>query len=92
MSDSLSNKGWARIQLEFLWLSRLKEAHQSFFAAAAKSYEALKEQEQSLLSSLDSAFAAKRAAQLEAAALGEYTRVLKIFTRLTAEGILPPTD
>ncbi len=88
MPDSLSN-GPTRIQLETIWYSRVKQARERYYAAVGKSRAALKGRQQSLLSSPDGALAVRQSARLEAAALREYRRLLKIFMELVADGKVP---
>ncbi len=91
MPDSRSS--WARrIQLEALWRSRVREARERYTTAAGRTWAVLEEWEQSLLPSPDGAFIVRRSAELEATALSEYVRVLKVFTELVAHGKVPPPE
>jgi hypothetical protein len=86
------SNGPERIQLETIWYSRVKQARERYYAAAKNTSAAVEERQNSLLSSPDGVFVVRQAARVEAAALREYGRLLKIFRGLVADGKVPPPE
>lgn len=91
MPDNLSN-GPTRIQLETIWCSRVKQARWRYYQAAGKTSAAREGLQKSLLSGPDCALVVRQAARVEAGALREYGRLLKIYTQLIVHGTVPPPD
>ena len=79
-----------RQDLEALWGARLKDAEENVRSARAACKEGLAMQAH--IPFPDGSSAYRRALRDEVLTIREYMRVLRIFTSLKIDGIMPPED
>ena len=82
----------ARRELERTWATKLTEARVRYHHAAASYHMLSEEYHQSLISGPDGTEAIRKAHREEAAALREYTRVVRIFTDVVRKGRTPAEE
>ncbi len=80
----------SRTALEDLWRERLRQASDRYTLALAQSGKLLAEANLGLSELPDFAEALRRCRFVEAAAREEYMRILRIFTDLTLNRVMPP--
>jgi hypothetical protein len=78
-----------RRQVEELWRQRVAHARARYDAASKAFRETWGEHFEKEPLSADPTLAIRKAREVESAALAEYMRVLKIYTRLVLDGVLP---
>ena len=81
-----------RLELEALWRSGVKEAQEQYYRAAENCKKILQERQERLTPSPDGDLALRQALRQESTMLRQYMRLLKTFTRLVANGEIPPED
>ena len=79
-----------REALEDAWTTRLDTAKACYFAAKAECERVMLECQGA--STADSQSAIRKALKSKAAALREYVRVLRVFSKLVNSGTLPPDE